>query len=52
MALALVLLLFLIPSNGIILLGIVRQKTLLEVEKRAKIEGYNNMFRFRNWRDR
>jgi hypothetical protein len=47
-----VVLLFLLPINGLILVGIIRQKTLLETEKRAKLEAYQNLFRFRNWRDR
>lgn len=52
MELAAVILLFLLPINGLILIGIVRQKTLIETEKRAKLEAYQSMFRFRNWRDR
>jgi hypothetical protein len=52
MELMLAILLFFFALNGLLLMGIVRQKYLLELEKRAKVDSYNNLFRFRNWRDR
>lgn len=45
-------LLIILPINGLILLGIVRQRRMVYLERTAKIEAYNSMFRFKNWRDR